>query len=133
MSWPVIIILGLLVAAGIIVAWGQHRPVAPLLRRPSALPAWRQFDPLASDKAVREFLLLVVYAFGLRRKYHGVLRPDDRVLDLYRMVTPPGWTVGDQGEIESFDILLKRTYEIDLLAVWREDLTFGEVFRLARS
>jgi hypothetical protein len=132
-SWPPVIIVGLIAVAVAVVAWGQHRHVAPLLRRPSALPAWRDYAPLASDDAVRTFLVLVVDAFGLRRKHHEVFRPDDRVLDLYRALTPPGWTVGDQGEMEVFGALLRREYRIDLWAVWREDLTFGELFTLARS
>jgi hypothetical protein len=62
-----------------------------------------------------------------------VLRPDDRVLDLYRAVTPPRWTSGDQGKLEALVALLKRKYGLDLVAVWRDDVTFREVFKLARS
>lgn len=133
MSWPSIIILAISAAAVAVIVWGQHRHVAPLLRRPSALPVWREFDPLAPAEDVRAFLHLVMAAFALRAKHHEVFRPGDRILDLYRAVTPPGWTLGDQCELEALVSLLKSKYGLDLVAVWRDDLTFGELFTLARS
>jgi hypothetical protein len=53
-------------------------------------------------------------------------------LDLYRALNPPNWSIGDNCEFECLIDDFKERYQVDLVPLWREDLTLGEVFSYSR-
>jgi propanediol dehydratase small subunit len=91
---------------------------------------WRRRFPLASKDEIRRFLDLFVAAFAFRQSRKFCFAPDDRVLDVYRALYPPKWSVADCMELETLGMDLERAYGIDLVSVWREDLTLGDLFAL---
>jgi hypothetical protein len=114
--------------------WGylaSRRRLAPLRRRPCSLDEWQSAFPGTSPNYVSEFLKLTADGFGLPAGDEQRLRPSDRVLDLYRMLVPPGHP--DSLELEHWAVLLERRYVIDLNAIWRDGLTLGDVMAAAIS
>jgi hypothetical protein len=69
-----------------------------------------------------------VDSFGFPRKHRLRFRPEDKVMDLYRALNPPNWSIGDNMELESLIDDFRARYHIDLVPLWREDITLGEVF-----
>jgi propanediol dehydratase small subunit len=130
---PIVILVLGVVAVGVACEVARRRAFRPIAERPSAGPEWRRHFPAASDADVREFLMLFEDAFVVGREHALKFRPDDRIMDIYRAVNPPKWTMADQMEIEIFGLTLKPRYGVALDAIWRDDLTLGEVFRATRS
>jgi hypothetical protein len=81
---------------------------------------------------IREFLGLFAGAFGFRRSRLMCFTPDDRVMDVYRTIYPPKWTLADSMELESFAKDVGRHYGVDLFHLWRDEITLGEVFALTQ-
>lgn len=52
---------------------------------------------------------------------------------VYRTRYPPKWTIADAMELESFAKDFRKTYGIDPVPMWREDITLGELFALTRK
>jgi hypothetical protein len=94
--------------------------------------AWRTAFPDASKDEIREFLLLFVEAFAYQKKDKLKFGPQDEVLAIYRAQYPSQW-MADALEVETLDLHLERRYGIKLSAVWRPELSLGELFRLTRS
>ena len=93
---------------------------------------WRGHFPDASKSEIRGFLRLFGRAFGFRNSRLLCFRPDDRVMDVYRTIYPPQWTLSDSMELESFAKSVCVRYGVDLFRLWRDDITLGEVFALTR-
>ena len=93
---------------------------------------WRRRYPRASKTEIREFLAVFIGAFGFRQSRRLYFAPDDRVLDVYRTLYPPKWSVSDSMELETLATDLERTYGVDVFALWREDITLGDLFALTR-
>jgi hypothetical protein len=133
MNWPLIIfwtVAGLLVVATEI---ARRRGLSPMLRRRCAGRDWRRAFPHAQSDEIRAFLKIFVDAFALRRKHYLAFRPTDRIMDVYRAINPPKWTVADSLELEIFAQDLERQYGLSLQSIWRDDLTLGEVFGRTRA
>jgi propanediol dehydratase small subunit len=91
---------------------------------------WKQRFPKASKIEIRQFLSVFVRAFGFRLSRRLSFSPDDRVLEVYRALHPPKWSLSDSMELETLAGDLERTYGVDVFARWREDITLGELFAL---
>ncbi len=89
---------------------------------------WRRRFPQASKSEIREFLDIFVEAFGFRQSWRLYFAPDDRVMDVYRAVYPIRGTPADGMELETLGLSLEKWYGIDFLALWREDITLGEIY-----
>jgi hypothetical protein len=133
MHWPSIIfwtLAGAITVAGEI---ARRRRLSPLFDRGCAGRDWRRAFPDAPKGDIRTFLKLFVDGFALRRKHYLAFRPTDRIMDVYRAINPPKWTVADSMELETFARELERQYGVSLESIWREDLTLGEVFGRTRA
>jgi propanediol dehydratase small subunit len=88
---------------------------------------WRRRFPDAPKTELREFLTIFVDAFCFDRKRRTGFSPDDRVMEVYRADYPPG-SLADSMELETLGLRLEKRYGIDFTAVWREDITLGELY-----
>ncbi len=52
---------------------------------------------------------------------------------IYHVIYPPTCTPVDSFELETFDVKLSKRYGLELLSIWREDLTLGEVFEKVKT
>ncbi|TLY90399.1 MAG: hypothetical protein E6K40_17245 [Gammaproteobacteria bacterium] len=89
--------------------------------------AWLKEFPTAQSDDVRSFLVLFVGSFGFPRKRALQFAPNDRLLDIYRALYPLK-NMPDALELETFAKRVEATYGLDLVRIWREDITLGEVF-----
>jgi hypothetical protein len=129
MSWPLIIFFALAASAGVAcVEVVRRKSFSRFAHRPCAGRAWLRTFPNARKSDIRAFLQLAVDAFALRQKHALKFRPDDAVMDIYRRINPPNWTLADHCELECFAILLEKRYGVMLESFWRADITLGEVF-----
>src|SRR5215472_14991934 len=88
---------------------------------------WRCRFPDAPKSEIKEFLDLFVDAFAFRRKRGCRFSPDDRVMEVYRALYPPGSEV-DSLELETLCKKLRKRYGIDFATSWRQDITLGEIY-----
>jgi len=88
---------------------------------------WRRRFPESPKTEIREFLSTLVDAFGFRQSRRCCFSPDDKLMDVYRALYPPG-SIADNMELETFSLKLEKRYGIDFLALWREDITLGELY-----
>jgi hypothetical protein len=93
---------------------------------------WKRRFPLVPKDDIREFLKAFVDAFAFSRTRGLRFMPDDRVMDVYRTLYPPKWTLADSMELESLALRFQKHYGIDLVPLWRNDLTLGDLFALTR-
>jgi propanediol dehydratase small subunit len=132
MPWPLAILLILALLVGVACEIARRRSFLRFATRGCAGRVWIRAFPDARKEEVREFLQLLVDAFALRRKHVLKFRPDDAVMDVYRGINPPKWTIADQMEVECFAMMLKKRYGVALESFWRDDITLGEVFGRTR-
>ena len=92
---------------------------------------WRRRFPHSPKADIREFLSLLVDAFGFSQSRRCCFSPDDRLMDIYRAVFPPG-SYMDNMELESLGLRLEERYGIDLFADERYDITLGEIYEQTR-
>jgi hypothetical protein len=129
-------ILGLVmipvIAVGLyFVAPRSHRALGHFWERRCEGRAWRRTFPSAPKEDIRAFLALFMNAFALPSRRMLRFAPTDRVLEIYRAVSPRGWP--DAMELETLDEELQRVYGFPLRDVWKETLTLGELFARVRS
>jgi|GEM_PF-1669006 len=93
---------------------------------------WKRQFPDASSEEIRRFLALFADAFLFRSRQRLKFSPSDRVMDIYHAVCP-GPLMADSMELETLVGSLREEYGVDLLASWKEDVTLGDIFRLARD
>jgi hypothetical protein len=74
---------------------------------------------------------ILVDAFGFRQSRRCCFSPDDRLMDIYRAVFPPG-SYMDNMELESFAMRLEKRYGIDLFADDCHDITLGDIYEQTR-
>lgn len=111
----------------------RRRRLAPLFNRPCAGREWRRRFPDAPKEEVRQFLQMFVDSFSLERERYLTFRPDDQIMEVYRAINPPKWTVADSLELETFALAIESRYGFSLKSIWRDELTLGEVFSGAGS
>ncbi len=93
---------------------------------------WKRAYPKSSKAEIREFLGLFVRAFGFKSTQKLNFAPSDKVMEIYRSLYTPKWTIADSLELETLAIDLEKTYGLVLEKSWREDLTLGEIFELTQ-
>jgi hypothetical protein len=130
MSW--LIWLALAIVIVVLLEIPRYCAIRRYYDRGCAGIRWRRRFPEAPSQEIRDFLQLFVDAFGFRSKHRLRFRPDDKLLDLYRALNPPNWSVGDGCEFECLFDDLQEQYHVDFVPLYREDLTLGEVFLYTR-
>jgi hypothetical protein len=93
---------------------------------------WRRRFPDAPKAELREFLTIFVDTFGYKHKRRTCFSPDDCVMDVYRAEYPSG-SLADCMELETLGLSLEERYGIDFTALWRDDITLGELFEHSRA
>src|SRR5687768_15999732 len=106
MSWVILLII--CIAAILPTELVLRRSFRPIASRQSAAPLWRESFPDSTEDEIREFLEILVDGFALSSSHRMKFRPDDQLMEIYRAVNPPKWTIGDQCEIECFALMLKK-------------------------
>ena len=129
MHAPLIIICLAAMAMTIALSVAERRRLARFWRRPCTGPLWRRAFPDASTADVREFLRLFVDAFALPDRRCLSFRPDDRVMDIYRAIYTPGWTIADAMELEILAIRIEQRYGHTVTSSDPESLTLGDIYR----
>lgn len=89
---------------------------------------WRRKFPQASNAEIRAFLDLILFAFGFDVSKRLSFAPDDQIMSIYRALYPRAPRGADAMELESFVTAVQDRYGVDLLPVWRENITLGELF-----
>ena len=128
-----IVVVCILAALGVVGWFFENRRMRVFWTRACAGGQWRGRFPKASKMEIREFLRLFGRAFGFRSSRLLCFRPDDRVMDVYRTVYPPQWTLADSMELECFAKDVERHCGVDLFRLWRDDITLGELFALTKK
>ncbi|MBM3901051.1 MAG: hypothetical protein FJ379_03005 [Verrucomicrobia bacterium] len=95
--------------------------------RPCTGIRWHRRFPETPKQQIREFLDQLIEAFGFHDRRRLCFRPEDRVMDVYRSVHPPGDLV-DSMELESFCRSLRNHYGVDVAASWHEEISLGEIY-----
>jgi hypothetical protein len=88
---------------------------------------WRRRFPESPKTEIREFLSMFVDAFAFRQSQRCCFSPDDRVMEIYRMLYPDKF-MADALELETLASHLRKRYGVDAAKFWREDITLGEIY-----
>ena len=127
-NWiPIVLFAFVVVAGGVLMEIQTRKALSPYWKRVCTGIRWRRRFPSAQKAEIREFLDLFIDAFGFRRGRRCCFLPEDRVMEVYHAVYPPGSAV-DGMELETFCMLLRKRYGIDIGALWREDITLGDIY-----
>ncbi len=94
--------------------------------------AWRDQFPQASKVEIRDFLSMFSKAFAFRKSRTLAFRPSDRLIDIYRTRYPLRGRP-DMLELETLARDARKRYGVDLLPLWHEGMTLGEVFERTAS
>ena len=125
----VIAVISIVIIGGI---FGLKFP-APYRSRPCQGRAWKKHFPTTSKSDIRKFLSFFTDAFALSDKEKLKLHPNDQLMDIYSALYPnPNWQP-DVLEFETLSKSLKEDYCIDLNAIWHDNLTLGELFKLIQT
>jgi hypothetical protein len=92
---------------------------------------WKRQFPEASKNEIREFLNIFIEAFCFREKWRLRFTPEDRVLEVYHALYPVNGAP-DSMELESFVEDLEKRYRVNIVGIWREDITLGDLFSETR-
>ena len=124
---PILLFLFIALSCGLIIERERHKRLSLYWQRTCTGFRWRRRFPSAHKADIREFLVLFVDAFAFRRKRRCCFSPDDRVMEIYRAIYPPGSAV-DSMELECLCDTIKKRYGPDFAVSWREDITLGEIY-----
>jgi propanediol dehydratase small subunit len=105
----------------------RHAALGFYWARGCAGRAWRTAFPNATRHDIREFLYLVVDAFGFDRTRALQLQPTDSVQGFYRACYPDP-TAPDAMELETLERSLLKRYGPERFASLPEGVTFGALF-----
>ena len=119
------------IAGGLVGSTPMRNAMRTYWQRACTGICWKRRFPNAPKAEIREFLILFVEAFAFHRKRRCCFSPDDRVMDVYRALYPPGSWV-DAMELECFCKMLKKRYGIDFAATWHENITLEEIYEQTR-
>lgn len=109
----------------------RYRALRVYWNRPCMGLRWRRQFPNAQKTEIREFLTLFVNAFGFGTKRRLCFSPTDQVLKVYGAFYP-ALTLDDDLELETLVRSLEERYSRDFEAIWRADITLGELFEYAK-
>jgi hypothetical protein len=92
---------------------------------------WKRKYPKVPKEEIREFLQILIDAFGFKSKHRCKFNPEDKVMDIYSALYPDtflGKLSGDALEVETFSVMLEEKYHVDFNKIWKEGLTLGQIF-----
>ena len=124
---PFVVFVAVTLGASIYLSVAKRRRLKRYWARSCTGRAWLNEFPAAQSDAVRRFLYLFVDSFGFSRKRALQFVPGDRPLAVYRALYPLK-SMPDALEFEAFAKGVEATYGLNLIRIWREDITLGEVF-----
>jgi hypothetical protein len=124
---PILLFTSVGVVGGVIAQMQVQKALHPFWQRACTGIRWRRRFPVAPKSEIREFLDIFVDAFAFRRRRRCCFLPEDRVMDVYSALYPPG-SLADNLELESFCRRIKERYGLDLASSWREDMTLGDIY-----
>jgi hypothetical protein len=122
-----------LLALSILVESKRSKSLSKYWSRDCMGSQWMRRFPAATKEEIRAFLDLFVKAFLFARKRRLSFSPDDQVMDVYRASYPPEWTMSDAMELEIFSTRVRKVYGIDIVPLWHENITLGELFALTHE
>ena len=126
-------LIAIAVVVGACVGWIQRRRAFQSYWQRGCLGIrWRRQFPNDSKAAIRRFLIGFTDAFAFSDRIRHRLSPDDRVMELYHALYPPG-TLADNMELERLAIDMQERYGIDLRSVWRDDITLGDLYAWSKT
>ncbi len=134
MNAPQLIVLALIVVLALI--WTvrferlRRAALAQYWSRRCAGREWRRSFPHSPKGEIREFLYMVVDAFGFDRRQALKLAPTDSLLSLYRAAYPDR-SAPDALEIETLHRSLAKAFGSEAFESVGESVTFGELFARA--
>jgi len=70
---------------------------------------WKRAYPQSSNAEIRAFLCVFVRAFSFKSTQKLNFAPSDKVMEIYRSLYPPKWTIADSLELETLAIDLEKT------------------------
>jgi len=123
--WSVVLAGAL--ATGLMAEIRSRRALRTYWERPCTGIRWRRRFPETPKQQIREFLDQFIEAFGFHDRRRLCFRPEDKVMDVYRSIHPPGDLV-DSMELESFSRSLRNHYGVDVAAWWHEEISLGEIY-----
>jgi hypothetical protein len=92
---------------------------------------WRSAFPEADKQDIRQYLQLFVDAFAFRDSRRLCFRPTDKLMEVYQALYPvKGWP--DSLELETFAMMVEKTYHLDLTKAWTPEMTLGDIFRMIK-
>ncbi|MDP5136516.1 hypothetical protein ORJ04_11215 [Rheinheimera baltica] len=89
--------------------------------------AWKKAYPLSPSDEIRSFLSVFVGAFAFNDQHKLKFNPNDKLIDIYKLLYPHKW----QADVMEFETLaddLKFKYNLSFTEVWHDELTLGELF-----
>jgi propanediol dehydratase small subunit len=89
---------------------------------------WRRRFPQTPKPEIRAFLDLLVSALAFSESKRLCFAPDDHIMAIYRALYPYPKVMADALELETFVSDVRERYGVDLLPLWRDDITLGELF-----
>jgi hypothetical protein len=133
-QWAMLPLILLAALAVGILSYREHRKVQEALtrcwKRPCTGVGWKRKFPNSPKAEIREFLGLFVSSFGFEAEHRCSFLPGDKLMDIYSTLYPPGGISADCLELETFCMMFKKRYGLDIAGVWNKDVTLGEVFAL---
>ncbi len=93
---------------------------------------WQRAFPNVSKDSISDFLESFSNGFAVRSKRRLKFSPDDKIMGIYKALYPSNdWMGADALELETFSMILKEDYKINLADVLTDDLTLGQLFEMA--
>jgi hypothetical protein len=124
---PVAVGLFYLICSGIRTNRLRNRGLDVIRVRPCSGRSWLEHFPQAPADKIRHFLRLFAEAFEIPNKHALKIRPDDKIMSIYRTLNPPGVSC-DNLEMESLWMSLEKEYQVKL----KDDffnMNLAELFR----
>lgn len=90
---------------------------------------WKSHFPTTPASEIRKFLQIFVHAFALPTREYLQFSPDDKLSEIYNLLTPMG---SDSLEYEHLDKFIQHHYKLPLTQIWHPALTLGELFTAIR-
>lgn len=128
-----LVILTLSISFATAVEFAERARLRKLLDRVDTEAIWRDCFPEVPADEIRSFLVLFTESFAIDPTHCFKFAPDDRPSAIYEARYVPHLTVDDHCEFESLTDALASRHRIDLQAVWRDDITLGELFAMTRK
>jgi len=123
----------LVATAAVALSLLQRGNLASYWKRKCTGYLWKRAYPKSSKAEIRAFLGVFVRAFSFKSTQKLNFAPSDKVMDIYRSLHPPKWTIADSLELETLAMDLEKAYGLVLEKSWSEDVTLGEIFELTQS